>query len=65
MGYAEIIEHVSQAKLGTIRTNIRMDLANTFSEVTPCGNHRWPGRLALLLQRAISVSRAVISLGSL
>jgi hypothetical protein len=52
MGYASIEDGVSTGQIGTIRINIRMDLANEFTEIVTPDDHQWASRLELLLKRA-------------
>jgi hypothetical protein len=61
MGFAELKEGVSQAQIGTIRMNIRMDLAGVFSEIGPPDGQRWPWRLGVALKRAASIARVLFA----
>jgi hypothetical protein len=63
MGYSEAIgPGLSQANLGKLRARIRLDLANTFSEIIPSDRHLWPRGWQILMKRAASVARVAFNL---
>jgi hypothetical protein len=61
MGYADMQDGVSQTQIGTVRMNIRMDLANVFSEITPADENRWSGPFEVALKRAVSIWRVIFA----
>jgi len=50
MGYGEETagQGISEAQIGKIRKNIRMDLANEFSAIIPTEQHQWPWHVGVL-----------------
>jgi hypothetical protein len=58
MGYAETPNGVSEGQLGKVRPFIRMDLANTFSQIVDPASHQWPSRLEVFRRRVASIIRA-------
>jgi hypothetical protein len=58
IGYAEM-KGVSQAQIGRVRANIRMDLANEFSEIgSSLQGNQWASRPEVALKRVGAIIRA-------
>ena len=50
---------ISEAQLSKVRARIRLDLANTFSEVRDLDSWKWPRYWALFVGRARSIVRVI------
>jgi hypothetical protein len=62
MGYSEAINGMSERQLGKKRKAIRMDLANTFAEMSSPGAHQWPSRLGIIPKRFVAIAREFVGL---
>jgi hypothetical protein len=64
VGYSETHEtfNISQGQLGKVRARIRLDLANTFSEINDVVACRWPRIGDILLGRTFSIGRTLSSI---
>ena len=64
MGYADTSAiGVSQKQLGLVRQKIRLDLANTFSQIGRADNHNWPHFMSVTVKRIGSILRAAVRAG--
>lgn len=51
--------NIGQGQLGKVRQKIRMDLANTFSEIVDPNSFHWPQPWSILLGRIAAILRAL------
>jgi hypothetical protein len=52
-------EGISQARLGRLRSRIRMDLADAFSEIIEPNGHQWPSRWQVFVRRLTYLIRVL------
>jgi len=59
IGYskASAPDGIGETRLGKLRSRIRMDLANAFSDIIDPNDHQWPSRPQVLIQRIASIVR--------
>jgi hypothetical protein len=63
MGYSEAIgPPMTQAYISKLRKKIRMDLAETFSQIQPEESYQWPSSIQVLQKRFLSVRRVLVAL---
>jgi hypothetical protein len=60
IGYskASTPDGISETRLGKLRSRIRMDLADAFSDIIEPNGHQWPSRSHVFIQRIASIIRA-------
>jgi hypothetical protein len=62
MGYSAAMGGVSQKQIAKKRELVKMDLANTFSEITTVEEHAWPSPAGILPKRIASIFRALVGM---
>jgi hypothetical protein len=61
-GYKEAtVPGIGQTYLGKVRAKIRLDLANTFSEIVHSNDHAWPPHYVMPFKRLVAILRALFT----